>query len=720
MSRFEDQFWENAKTNGVSVLVNRMRQAKKTCENLLVIYEARATFEEQHAAQLSAMAQLVRACEETGQLGVTLDTMEDQWSLLAQEHLDLSESLKTYTIAPLSALVLKQKQLRKELQSTTKQLYNTRQLQVNCVLRARDRYNAECSKANEMMQQTTGKTKELTYRRANNAMKQCQQAYDEAMAELELVTTEWNDRWQYTCQEFEKLEHERLSFLQQNLTSFHSGMTRHGATVNKAYAMMEDQASHIDADDDLDAMVEEFGGHSEMPKAVDYVKLQVLYDKAKVLDLPGPQEPPKPQDQAVPTLDQDQGREETREDTANDADSDKVTQEQQQVPEIHEQQGFMVGRMEFSYQSDYYSDSYTEEDDSEDDLHQDSHSFQQDHAVNAMDICHSLTTSSSAYQVDADLISSASCSPDIDQPMSATFGQLPANQPSTPPNGIQVTNDLYSSPQQKQRRPYRPVASTSPDHHPQPSNPSNDSYPSPPAPSSLKNKMNGPPPLPRHLPPKPVSSAPDPSDSKEETEVSEPSDQRDQEVNGSQHDDLEDMLKQLEQETSVPSLPRKKIRPSTRMRISGVRQRQPISRTAQDLLQDLTNSKSILDSIRQPPASLQQRPLRLQDDDPFATVNSLASNAIALATPSNKPSSSSSSAYRPAIPSVASSHPLPSLQQRRPQNNQRSSTLKDYLENDGSHRLQPSLQMKRRPLPQEPTPHANRIPWKGKGQALQP
>ncbi|ORZ08880.1 hypothetical protein BCR42DRAFT_455235 [Absidia repens] len=281
---FSGYFWEHQNHNGVVTLVDRMRMGKQTCEKLKAAYEIRVLSEENHADALFQMASNLQTCNESGQLGQVLNTTQEQWTLLANAHVQTAKDLNSAVILPLATLLTKQKQLRRQLQANVTKFYNNRQLQTHCVLRARDRYNAECTKANEIMQQSSGKEKHLTYKRANAVIKKFQQAYDDSMADLKMVTEEWNKQWQNTCQEFELLEEERLSFLQSNIYTCNDVLS---GTLNgsaEAYEKIGNAVDLMDVDADLDDFVQKNGGVTTIPDAMDYIKLYVLHETTKSQD----------------------------------------------------------------------------------------------------------------------------------------------------------------------------------------------------------------------------------------------------------------------------------------------------------------------------------------------------------------------------------------------------------------------------------------------------
>ncbi|KAI9306023.1 hypothetical protein BJ944DRAFT_229862 [Cunninghamella echinulata] len=258
---FEDHFWENQEINGYVILMNRMKQAKQTCEKLKAVYES--------------------SCNETGQLGVALNTIDTQWESTAKAHLQMATKLKNHIILPLVDLLDKQKQIRKELETNIKKLYNNRQLQSHCVLRALDRYNTECTKANELMQHGSRDAKQIAYKRSKIIIKQCLIAYEDALADFDDITKQWNEQWQYTCKEFELLEVERLEFLKINMQEFNQAFVDMSGATIAAHTSINEELELINVDEDLDFFVKEFGGSSIMPNAKDYFKFYMAHDKFK-------------------------------------------------------------------------------------------------------------------------------------------------------------------------------------------------------------------------------------------------------------------------------------------------------------------------------------------------------------------------------------------------------------------------------------------------------
>ncbi|KAG0181994.1 hypothetical protein DFQ29_006253 [Apophysomyces sp. BC1021] len=276
---FADHFWESNDRNGIVMLVERMRDAKLLCEVLKQVYEARASLEEEYAKKLTKISETVKFPDsESGQLGASLECIRQQFRETADHHLQLSYGIKSQLANPLGDLLHKQRRLRKELQNDVQVLYKSRQLQTYCVLLARDKYNAECTKANNLIQKSQAKERRSQYMRANSTIQNLNNAYQEAIKELEVVTEQWNEQWPMACDQFELLEKERISFLKENLSQYANIF---GECCESELQSMETTQlfiHDIDVIEELDIFVDKNGGGSVVPSVNDYINFYIQHN----------------------------------------------------------------------------------------------------------------------------------------------------------------------------------------------------------------------------------------------------------------------------------------------------------------------------------------------------------------------------------------------------------------------------------------------------------
>ncbi|KAG2231034.1 hypothetical protein INT48_006365 [Thamnidium elegans] len=277
---FSDNFWESLDKNGITILLERMRGAKQTCEKFKHAYESRALLEEEYGKTLLQIAQKQKiSSTENGSSQHAMDTMQQQFQTVAESHLQLSSSLREKVVVPVSRLLNKQRILKKELQTSIQKLYNNRQVQANFVHRAHKRHNLEIEKANLLVQQQgSEKDKIATFKSASVTIDKLKKVYDEALQDLSTMVLEWNKEWVHTCQAFERLELERLEFFKSNLSdcvnlliTCHQGEIEACETINT-------EASKIDVVQDLIEFVNTNKSTSVIPTAKNYIKLHAYHE----------------------------------------------------------------------------------------------------------------------------------------------------------------------------------------------------------------------------------------------------------------------------------------------------------------------------------------------------------------------------------------------------------------------------------------------------------
>ncbi|KAG2195239.1 hypothetical protein INT47_007968 [Mucor saturninus] len=179
MNKFSDNFWESLEKNGISILIERMRGAKQTCERFKHAYESRALLEEEYGKTLLQITQKQKTSStENGSSKIAMDTMQAQFQSVAESHLHLSNLLRENIAVPLSKLLNKQRILRKELQTSIQKSYSNRQIQVHFVRRAHKRHNLEIEKANLLVQQQVSeKDKIATFKAASVTIDKLSKVY---------------------------------------------------------------------------------------------------------------------------------------------------------------------------------------------------------------------------------------------------------------------------------------------------------------------------------------------------------------------------------------------------------------------------------------------------------------------------------------------------------------------------------------------------------------
>ncbi|KAI8369353.1 uncharacterized protein BYT42DRAFT_617384 [Radiomyces spectabilis] len=283
---FADNFWESTQRNGVITLFKRMTDTKENCQSLQKMFEARAMAEEEYASNLSRLADMLGTIKEDRTLETTHHILQEELKNTAALHKKLSKDISTHIAAPLRHLIQEQKELRKSLQLKVKSLHDSRQLQAHCVLKARNRYNSECARANGLVRQQHGKQRRMSYLRANHTIENFHKTYKDTLVDLETVTEQWNTLWRTVCDQLEAADENRINFLKEKMWQSGEIMTQCLEEEIQIHRNTAECCEAIDVDVELNMFVENNKTNSEPPEATEYVKICALREHLKQQSIP--------------------------------------------------------------------------------------------------------------------------------------------------------------------------------------------------------------------------------------------------------------------------------------------------------------------------------------------------------------------------------------------------------------------------------------------------
>ncbi|KAI9738879.1 MAG: hypothetical protein M1818_005192 [Claussenomyces sp. TS43310] len=222
---FANNFWGKDDA-GVEPLLQRMQNAKQTCDELKVFYNARAALEEDYARKLLSLSRKPLGSQEAGTLRASLDVMRGEVEQMGRSHQTVSSQMKSELEEPLAAFAGAMKERRKIVQGGIEKLHKTKIQQTQLVNKTRDRYEQECLKikgylaqGHMVMGQEERKNKaKLEKTQINLATSNTE--YEAAVKVLEETTGRWNRDWKAAADKFQDLEEERLDFMKSSLWSF--------------------------------------------------------------------------------------------------------------------------------------------------------------------------------------------------------------------------------------------------------------------------------------------------------------------------------------------------------------------------------------------------------------------------------------------------------------------------------------------------------------------
>lgn len=201
---FSNNFWGRDDA-GVGPLLERLQNAKSTCDELKAFYNARAALEDEYARKLLALSRKPLGSGETGTLRVSFDVLRGEVENTGKSHATISQQMKSELEEPLAAFAGGMKERRKIVQAGIERLLKTKQAQTMHVNKARARYEQDClrikgylAQGHMVMGQEERKNKAKLEKTQIN-MASDSNDYEAAVKVLEETTGRWNKEWKAAC-----------------------------------------------------------------------------------------------------------------------------------------------------------------------------------------------------------------------------------------------------------------------------------------------------------------------------------------------------------------------------------------------------------------------------------------------------------------------------------------------------------------------------------------
>ncbi|KAL1989409.1 hypothetical protein VTN96DRAFT_171 [Rasamsonia emersonii] len=267
---FANNFWGKDDA-GVIPLLERMHNAKVTCDELKAFYSTRAAIEDEYARKLLALCRKPLGSNETGTLRASLDVVRGETEAIAKAHSAIASQMKTELEEPLAAFAGGMKERRKIVQSGIERLLKKKNEQTHAVNKARDRYEQDCLRIKGYLAQghmvmgqeerkNKAKLEKTQIQLASNSSE-----YEAAVKVLEETTGRWNKEWKAACDKFQDLEEERIDFTKSSLWSY--------ANISSTVCVSDDAScekirlslENCEVEKDIATFIKEKGTGQEIP-----------------------------------------------------------------------------------------------------------------------------------------------------------------------------------------------------------------------------------------------------------------------------------------------------------------------------------------------------------------------------------------------------------------------------------------------------------------------
>ncbi|XP_040892821.1 proline-serine-threonine phosphatase-interacting protein 1-like isoform X2 [Toxotes jaculatrix] len=219
---FKDAFWGSDFTchAGYDAVIQRLRDGRQMCKDVEELLKLRALAEERYGKELVAIARKAGGYTEISTLRSSFDRLKTQIETIGDFHIQLSDILKE-EVKKIETFRERQKEQRKKFESIMEKVQKKKVSLFKKTMEFKKNYELRCKEADEAEQgaekaTVTSKNSEKVRHRA----KQCRQTANEAeklystsVIQLESVRQDWEETHKSTCEVFQQLEGDRISFL---------------------------------------------------------------------------------------------------------------------------------------------------------------------------------------------------------------------------------------------------------------------------------------------------------------------------------------------------------------------------------------------------------------------------------------------------------------------------------------------------------------------------
>ncbi|KAL8716262.1 MAG: hypothetical protein Q9220_000167 [cf. Caloplaca sp. 1 TL-2023] len=273
---FANNFW-GKEDAGVQPLLERMQNAKVTCDELKLFYNTRAAIEDEYSRKLLALCRKPLGSSEAGTLRASLDVVRGEVESMGKAHQGIAGQMKSELEEPLTAFAGGMKERRKIVQAGVEKLYKIKQQQTQSVNKSRDKYEQDCLKIKGYLAQghmVMGQEERKNKAKMEKTQIQLASAsneYEAAVKALEETTGRWNRDWKAACDKFQDLEEERLDFTKSSLWTFANVASTVCVSDDASCEKVRLSLESCEVEKDIGSFIQERGTGQEIPDPPKYI-----------------------------------------------------------------------------------------------------------------------------------------------------------------------------------------------------------------------------------------------------------------------------------------------------------------------------------------------------------------------------------------------------------------------------------------------------------------
>ncbi|KAI8614456.1 hypothetical protein BC830DRAFT_1169424 [Chytriomyces sp. MP71] len=224
-SQFSTSFWGDG-DKGLDVLIQRMKNGKHVTAEIASVFKERAAIEEEFGKRLAKLAKTFTTTEEMGTLRESLDLVKSELETSARAHLDIANEIRLQLEKPTMDFLASQSVVRKTHHANMERRLKAKAQMHSNAQKAGAKYVSKCREVDQLavpQPNLPPKDAEKLQMRLEKAQQQANQNdldYVSAVERLADAHARWEEDFRVTCNEFQKLEEERIDYLRGRLWAY--------------------------------------------------------------------------------------------------------------------------------------------------------------------------------------------------------------------------------------------------------------------------------------------------------------------------------------------------------------------------------------------------------------------------------------------------------------------------------------------------------------------
>ncbi|KAF8420636.1 hypothetical protein EV426DRAFT_238101 [Tirmania nivea] len=273
---FANNFWGKDDA-GVEPLIQRMANAKTTCDELRNFYSVRAAIEEDYAKKLLSLSRKPFGSCESGSLKASMDVLRAETESSGKAHQNVALQIKTDLEEPLARFSGAMRERRKIVQGGIEKLLKVKIQQTQAVNKTRDRYEQDCLRIKgylaqgHMVQGQEERKNKAKLEKTQASLQHSNSDYQNAVKALKETTERWNKQWREACDVFQDLDEDRIDKLKSSMWTFVNTAATVCVSDDQSCEKVRVALENCEVDKDITSFIADKGTGSEIPDAPKYI-----------------------------------------------------------------------------------------------------------------------------------------------------------------------------------------------------------------------------------------------------------------------------------------------------------------------------------------------------------------------------------------------------------------------------------------------------------------